>query len=145
MAALVARVVERVTRVIWLGAMPLQAVDGGGDAGGEVGVGGGGLVPGDDAAGGGVEGDGVGVGAAGVDAEDEGHGVMVARIGRLCMSGGVGGAGGLRARKSFFQKTLEVRAGCFLAGSGVRRGPKPGHRRSAAFGAGWRTAWARWG
>ena len=61
----------------------LQAADGGGDADGEVVVGGGGFVPGDDAAGGGVKRHGVGVGAAGVNAEDECHGVMVARIGGL--------------------------------------------------------------
>ena len=66
-----------------VGSDAAQSVDGGGYAGGEVGVGGGGFVPGDDAAGGGVERDGVGVGAAGVNAEDECHGVMVARIGGL--------------------------------------------------------------
>ena len=122
---------ERATRVIWEGATPwrpsMAAVMPTARSVWVVGV----LCQATTRPVGGVEGDGVGVGAAGVDAEDEGHGVMVARIEGLCTPGGVGGFGGLVRVRVFSKKLLRC-AGVFLAGSGVRRGPKPGHRRSAA-------------
>ena len=98
MAALVARVVERVTRLIWEGATPwrpsMAAEMPRARSAWVVGV----LCQATTAAGGGVEGDGVGVGAAGVDAEDEGHGVMVARIEAIVHAGWGGWIWGSRAQ-----------------------------------------------